>query len=223
MSPRLPRYVSPVLQIGQTSRTTHIDKLTSERTTANRTNMQPFYFPCKRLQPTLIWHFCFDQKRTSSAISSWLSSTCLALLSRLYHGAPGIQATFDKMGFDTAKKICSALTFFFFLLFFLREYQTGTAGSILTQKKRRHLPWAHTRSAACYKGGTHSFICFLFRLPTKYSQQLDFRFSTACFPPVYIPLWKESENMFVNITEKPISFCLYSCDSATSYKACLYY
>lgn len=128
MSPRLPRYVSPVLQIGQTSRTTHIDKLTanstvkrqltSERTTANRTNMQPFYFPCKRLQPTLIWHFCFDQKRTSSAISSRLSSTCLALLSRLYHGTPGIQSTFDKMGFDTAKKICSALTFFFPSSFF---------------------------------------------------------------------------------------------------------
>lgn len=67
VSPRLPRYVSPALQVGQTSRTIHVDKVTavttlrcrptSEETMANTKNKQPFYFARKRLQPSLIWHF----------------------------------------------------------------------------------------------------------------------------------------------------------------------
>lgn len=161
VSPRLPRYVSPALQVGQTSRTTHVDKLTavstlrcqptSEEMTATTKNKQPLslYFPCKRLQPSLIWHFVLTKGAHHQ--SSNLCFTPGALPCHQGYSMEHRGQSLPLIRWGLSRRNTSTPIWPFFCRFSWRERQT--AASMLIQERQHH---KCTRSVRYYKGSTNT-------------------------------------------------------------------
>lgn len=170
VSPRLPRYVSPALQVGQTSRTTHVDKLTavstlrcqptSEEMTATTKNKQPLslYFPCKRLQPSLIWHFVLTKGAHHQ--SSNLCFTPGALPCHQGYTMEHRGQSLPLIRWGLSRRNTSTPIWPFFLPFFLKgapdccfHVNTGEAASQV-----------HTFSTVLQRQHKHTKICFLLNI-----------------------------------------------------------
>lgn len=171
VSPRLPRYISPAPQVGQTSRTTHVDKLTavstlrcqptSKEMTANTKNKQPLYFPCRRLQPSLIWHFVLTKSAHHQSSNLCFTPGALPCHQGYSMEHRGQRLPLTRWGLSQRNR--STPIWPLFCRFSWRERQTAASMFICTEEaaSATQVP---TFSTALQRQHKHTKMCFLLNI-----------------------------------------------------------